>query len=62
MVKTLHELSLLQSQIQSEEKKYIEAIHNHKTLEDVKLIYLKIKDLQRQSNILMQHANKIYKE
>jgi hypothetical protein len=60
MEKTLAELTKLQDQINLEKNKYKEAIKNHQKFEDVKLIYLKIKDLQKAADILMQKANQLY--
>jgi hypothetical protein len=61
MEKTFHELDLLQTEINLEKNNYKQAIINHKELADVKLIYLKIKELEKQASDLMHHAQKIYK-
>ena len=50
MEKSLSELSLLQSQINDELAKYKQGIMEDKSLEDVKIIYLNIKALQRELN------------
>ena len=61
MEKTLHEIDQLQTKINLEKEKYKQSIMNHQKMEDVKVIYLKIKELEKQANDLMEHANKIYK-
>ena len=61
MKASLNELDKLQAQINSEKKKYKEAIHNNQQFEDVKVIYLKIKSLEKEANELMTHVNRLYK-
>jgi hypothetical protein len=56
----LHKLDMLQAQINSEKEKYKKAIENNQKFEDVKVIYLKIKELEKEATTLMQHANKLH--
>ena len=62
MEKTLDELSKIQNQILLETDRYKEAIRNNEHFEDVKVIYLKIKELQKAADALMQRANSLYKQ
>ena len=62
MERTLLELNRLQELINLEKAKYEEAIRNNQKFEDVKQIYLTIKQLQQEANVLMQHANKLHRE
>ena len=61
MEKTLAKLTKLQDQINLETDRYKEAIRNNKKFEDVKVIYLKTKGLQKEADALMEHANKLHK-
>jgi hypothetical protein len=60
MKKTLDELSKIQNQINLETDRYKEAIRNNQNFEDVKVIYLRIKVLQKAVDVLMQNANKLH--
>jgi hypothetical protein len=60
METTLDKLTKLQNQIQIETDRYKEAIHNNQKFEDVKCIYLKIKELQKAADALMQQANSLH--
>lgn len=57
MEKTLSQLENLQNLINSEKEKYKQAIKNNKKFEEVKVIYLKIKELEQRADELMQQAN-----
>lgn len=56
MEKTLSELNQLQVQINFEKDRYKKAIIENKTLEEVKIIYLMIRDLEKREDELMQIA------
>jgi hypothetical protein len=62
MKKTLDELSKIQNQIHLETDRYKEAIRNNQKFEDVKVIYLKVKELQKVADALMQRANSLHKQ
>jgi hypothetical protein len=62
MEKTLDKLAQLQNQIYSETNRYKEAIRNNQKFEDVKVIYLKIKELKKAADVLMQHANDLHQQ
>jgi hypothetical protein len=56
----LHELDMLQAQINLEKDKYKEAIRCDEKFEDVKVIYLRIKELEKKATILMEFINQLY--
>ena len=60
MEKTLYEIEKLQITIASECRKYKKAIINNKPFEEVKVIYLHIKELRKEVDALMQRANKLH--
>jgi hypothetical protein len=62
MEKTLEELSKIQTQIHLETYRYKQAIRNNEKFEDVKVIYLKIKELQKTADALMQSANSLHEK
>jgi len=62
MEKTLDELSKIQNEIHLETDRYKEAIRNNQNFEDVKVIYLKIKELQKAADVLMQRANNLHEQ
>jgi hypothetical protein len=62
MEETLNELSKIQDQIHLQTDRYKEAIRNNQHFEDVKVIYLKIKELEKAANAIMQHANNLHKQ
>ena len=61
MKRTLLELDHLQNLINLEKNKYKDAIRNDQKFEDVKEIYLNIKQLQKQADTLMRQANQLHK-
>ena len=60
MEKTLDELGKIQNQILLETDRYKQAIRNNEKFEDVKVIYLKVKELQKAADALMERANNLY--
>jgi len=60
MEKTLSDLDKLELLINSQWTMYKQAIKDNKSFEEVKSIYLKIKDLQKQADVLMQKANELH--
>jgi len=56
----LHELDILKAQINLEKDKYTKAIQNDKEFEDVKAIYMRIKNLETQATVLMEFANQLH--
>jgi hypothetical protein len=56
MKETLSELETVNALIIQEKEKYKQAIRNNQKFEDVKVIYLKIKDLEHKADELMQRA------
>ena len=61
MQKTLSELDVLYNLINLEKDKYKEAIQNNQKFEDVKVIYLKMKELEKAADKLMKRANRLHK-
>jgi hypothetical protein len=59
MKQTLSELETVNALIILEKEKYKQAIQSNQKFEDVKVIYLKIKELERRADDLMQHAHSI---
>jgi len=57
MQKTITRLDQLQSLINLEKERYKQAIKTDQKFEEVKLIYLKIKDLEQKADDLMQQAH-----
>ena len=57
MQKTITRLDQLQSLINLEKERYKQAIKTDQKFEEVKLIYLKIKDLEQKADELMQLAH-----
>jgi hypothetical protein len=57
MQKTIFKLDQLQSLINLEKEKYKQAIKTDQKFEEVKLIYLKIKDLENKADNLMKEAH-----
>ena len=57
MKRTLLLLDSLQNLINSEKESYKQAIKNNQKLEEVKVIYLKIKKLENMSDEMMQQAH-----
>ena len=57
MKETLSELDKLQIEISSEIENYKAAIRNEGSFEHVKVIYLRIRELEKQADALMQQAN-----
>jgi hypothetical protein len=62
MEKTLDRLSEIQNQIRLETDRYKEAIRNNQRFEDVKIIYLKVKELQKVADALMERANSLHEQ
>jgi hypothetical protein len=62
MEKTLDELSQIQNQINLETDRYKQAIRNNEKFEDVKVIYLKIKELEKALDALMHRANGLHEQ
>ena len=60
MQKTLSDLDKLQALISRRWDEYKQAIQDNKKFEDVKRIYLQIKELQKEANALMEKANKLH--
>ena len=56
MEHTLSELDKLNSLINLEKHKYMQAIKHNQNLEDAKVIYLTIKELEERAHVLMQNA------
>jgi hypothetical protein len=59
MEKSLSDLSILQSQINEELARYKQAILENQKLADVKIIYVRIKELQKELN---QVSDRIHKK
>ena len=57
MEASLLQLDKLQAMINSEKDKYEAAIRNNHQFEDVKVIYLRIKELEQKAHDLMLQAN-----
>ncbi len=62
MEKTLLELDALQAQINFEKDRYKQAIETNRTLEEVKIIYRIIKNLELRAHELMQITQTKLKE
>ena len=61
MEKTFSELDTIQVQINREISRYQKAIRDNKKFSDVKLIYLKIKNLQQTADELLERTRQLYK-
>ena len=61
MNRLLSKLNYIQEQINLEKDRYEEAIRNDLQFEDVKVIYLKIKQLRKEADTVMRETNKSYK-
>ena len=60
MEKMLSEIERLQLLITSEWMEYRLSIRNDRPFEEVKIIYVHIKELQKQADNLMQRANELH--
>ena len=60
MQKTLSDLDKLQILITSRWGDYKQAIRDNKSFDEVKTIYMQIKELEKQADALMQKANKLH--
>jgi hypothetical protein len=60
MKKTLDDLDKVQSQINTEWNNYRKAIIENKSLADVRKLYIHIKELEKQIDILMKRANELH--
>ena len=60
MINSAYNLFILQAQINSEKNNYKEAIKDDHKFEEVKSIFLKIKNLQKEADALLQYANQLH--
>ena len=60
MKETLDNLDKVQSQINTEWDNYRKAIIENKSLADVRKLYIHIKELEKQIDILMRRANMLH--
>ena len=60
MQKTLSHLDKLQKLITKRSADYKQAIRDNKSFEEVKTIYMQIKELEKQADALMRKANKLH--
>jgi len=58
--KTLSDLDKLQALINCEWQEYKQAITQNKKFEEVKVIYMHIKELEKQADALMPKANELH--
>ena len=60
MQKTLSDLDKLQSLITARWADYKQAIRDNKSFEEVKTIYMQLKELEKQADALMRKANDLH--